>query len=331
MVTVKILSNWGDPKEVRCSSILILDESRMPINVLQISSVPIQPILILNKLIDRVLVKTNSENIWSSTWPCQEYDDISLIFWIPFSTRPKFLRIWNPNDFSKTSVKEISVLIGSKVCFTGEIPEGFGIDVLLSQNIEIQAQSSIAILSELFPQFAPEKGYFDKYGSYPLLKSKYITIEILSNWGDENYYGLNGIKIYNEDFKLINLDRIKEIVFDNTLSYSDPKLLIKDNFDSLDFSDMFIGEGRWSSGHPKIIIKFTQTTRISQISFLNFNAMNRSLKIGLKDIKIYFSTKLIWAGRINIGQTKSYSLSNLDYKIWLIDDPEFKIKENLNY
>jgi len=323
VVTVKLFSNWGDLKEIRCSSILLLDEARLPIPVIQVSSVPSLPQATLSSLFDRVLVKTSSKDIFSAPWPSSDYDSISIIFIIASTAKPRYLRVWNPNDRPKTSVKSLSVLMGSKVCATGEIPEGFGIDVQLALTQDIQASTSIAILAELFPQFAPEKSIYDKYGAFPIAKAKSLTIDVLSNWGDDVYFGFNYINIYNEDNSPIPWSEIEFVHIYNCLNYSDPSMLFKERVDNIDFTTMFIGEGRWSTGKPSIQISFKQAVKVTAVEIMNFNAHNRSLKIGIKDIKIKNGQRLIWLGRIKQGVAKLQSLDLSKTSIWFTDDPTY--------
>ena len=327
-ITVKITSNWGDLNEISCSSILLLDENRLPIPIIKIKSTPNFSDLILNNLTNRILIKKDLNEIWSTSWPPENNSFITFIFFFYFDYHPKFLRIWNQKECGLKSVKNVTVINDLKLVYKGEVPKGFGID------IQFIIQDSVEDLNtNLFDEFiqSTQKNLKlkDKYGIYPFYNIEILNFEIISNWGDELYFGIHSIDIFNLENKLISSEEIYQVICENCSPLSNPENLILPPKSAYDDKEILICEGRFDdNNHPTIIVKFKIPIKISHIIIWNFDINNRSFKLGIKNIKIKTNNKILWSGRI----PKAFDDISTDQDIrplqiiWFTDFPEIRDK-----
>lgn len=329
--TVKIMSNWGNGPRVQLSSMALLDDTRKPLPIASISSIPsLKNPRELEKLVDRNLVKTNNEEVWAADFPPENFDSISIILMVEPIYQPHFLRVWNSHFNTESSVREILVTEGTNEVYKGEVPQGFGFDAPLAQperHIGIAASNSSAILAELFPHLAPEPGVVDLYGNYPRLRTKKITIEIVSTRSSEEYVALNGIDLFDYNLNIVRWRDVDDIIISNCSNFTDPARLFRVNKESVDANEMFMAETKWRAS-PTIEIKLSKPINLARVKIWNFNASTRSLKFGVNRIKIYANDRLIWNGVVQMGTGRVAAIGYNTTVVWLTDLPNIREKEN---
>lgn len=320
--TIKIDENYGNNERVSLSSLLFLDIKRNPINILKISTVPAKYGKNIIALVDKILVKDKNA-YYTADWPVPEMETLSFIIYISPENAPSYLRIWNPREDPEANVKSITILSGTQMCYQGEVPKGFGTDIpiQLEQGLVPQSFSSL-MLQELFPQLAPEPGIEDKYGSYPLEKIKTIKIEILSSWvGIENEnIGLNAVELFGNNNKTLKWDDIQDVHISGCKNFINIEQLFREEKHSSTYTDQFNAQVRnWKLQLPSIDIALKKPTKLTRVAIWNYNARDKSLKYGAKNVRIKFNKKLVYLGKIRMGTGSDYSSEYAILDMWLHD------------
>lgn len=330
--TVKILDNHGDPENLLISSIILLDDKRIPIEIQKITSVPIIEKSELDKLIDRMLVKHPSDEFHIKFKPGENFTPVSIIFYVSSETQPKFIRIWNTRNIPEASARHIIITNGKYICYDGEIPKGFGNDISLQPKdiSKVRCSNSLEILHDLFPELAAKARIFDRYGGIYIAETKSMRIEVMNTWAGtkEENIGLNGIDIYDHDYRIIEWDDIEDVRMEGCKNFIGIQNLFRADKVSVDYSEMFMAEVRnWFINKPVINIIFKVPTRISRVNIWNFNAEKRSLKFGFKNINIRYDGKLIFTGKINMGTGLARNARYNICSLWFTDIPLYRDKE----
>jgi len=325
VITVKVSSNYGNKARICCSSMMLLDSSRIPILNQRVTSVPQMPQTSLDRLTDRVLIKDEGEAIWSSEWPPKGYSDITFFFTVPHSVHPRFLRVWNQKGSGDSSIKDVTVISEWKSCFSGVVPIGFGIDIQFNTKNQVEPSKSIPSMQDILPSQTSSSMITDRFGNAPLITTNTISFEIVSNWGDETNIGVHYIDIINENNMYISIEDIDHFRCDNCIMRTDVKNLVKTSRYSSEANNMFIAETRWHSA-PLIVFSMKKCMKIAGIRIGNFDATNRNHDIGIKNIKIYANeNRLIWVGRIPKGEIAEEDGTPKGYCIWFCDFPSIRM------
>lgn len=319
--TVKIESNYGHKSKVSISSLNFLDAKRNPIPVSKIYSVPYFPDSNLESLANEFLLKEKNES-WSA--PFNGIDPISVIFYISSEFNPSFLRIWNPRDDLEASARKIEISLGRTVCYTGEAPRGFGVDVPIEIS-QVPSSNSTALLYELFPHLAPQPGVSDLHGDYPLMKVKKIKLIVLRTWAgfSSSELGLNGIDLFDHQGMMIPWDDIDDVNIEGCKNFQNiDKMMISSERGSRKVaSEMFHAEVRnWEAQKPAIEIVFKMPVRITRIDIFNYCVADRSLKYGIKDFTIRVNGKLFMSRRLLMASFIN-SDPDVGVPIWFTDVP----------
>lgn len=324
---VDILSNWGDPEKIACSAIWFLDEQRHLIKPMKISSIPFSNQEVLSKLSGVSLVKGEENMIWHSKWPPEDANTITLVFFLPSNQKPEYTRIWNTTSLGDASVKKVRVLCGEEELFIGEIPRCYGTDVHLCNNFIKPAKTTFSIQDILGIKQSPAI-LKDKYGIIPLKPIKQVEISILANYGGQQYFGLNALDFYDENYEIIPWSEIDDIKIKNCANFTDPKKLFKDIKETCDDNDMFAAEfDKEKKTIPKISILFKNPVFVSQIVFWNYNGCARGTIIGAKYVRISMHNVSKWSGKIKKGLSVKENVGAIATAIWLIDIDELYKKE----
>lgn len=329
---VDLMSNWGHPDKIACSAIWFLDKERHIINPTKISSIPYSTPEMLNRLSGVTLLKQEENLLWYNQWPPEETNQISLVFFLPGDQTPAYARIWNTTSLGDASVRKVSISCGKEILYIGEIPRCYGTDVQLSQQF-VKPTNSFEIIEELFGKKDKANILNNKYGLMPLKPVKQVEITILDNYGVQQYFGLNAIDFYDENYESIPWSHIDDIIIKNCARFSDPKKLFKDIKETDDDSEMFVAEiDKENHATPKISILFKNPVFISQAVFWNYNSPSRGVSIGAKYVKLSMHNSVKWCGKIKKATGLKDSVGGSTTAVWFIDIEELYKKEyNTNH
>lgn len=347
IITVQILSNWGNPNTLLLSTVLVMDENKKTIHIKTISSVPDLPnINLLEKLTDQYLVKNENE-IFPIDLNFSNNDKFSLIMGLDKLSKPKYVRIWNPSlkdeNYLSASAKDVVIYINQKKVTKGEVPQKFGIDIELEneelQQEELRQCESSLLIDELFPTLKPEEKVSDQYGIYPFPKSKIISIEVLATYKKNeqkmNVVGLNGIDFYNDEGVKLSCKDFDSISAKNIIisSYANPRYIVRSSMRTCCMDFQFLGnctnkaevekengqEKSYSSDNPIFVFTLHEPTTLSMMSIWNFNSIDEGLENGIQKVIIRSNDKIVWSGRVKKGSGLIHGIEKSKTNIWLTD------------
>ncbi|RWS22021.1 uncharacterized protein B4U80_10022, partial [Leptotrombidium deliense] len=127
-----------------------------------------------------------------------------------------------------------------------------------------------------------------------LPEGQVMTIEMKSNWGDEDFIGLNGIEI----FEVRNTDIVK---IDKVFCESDPNCDVSVLFDGVyrthDNSHIWITS--FNASNPiKIRVKFCEKITLLLIRVWNYNKSRIYSGRGVKHMEISLDNNVVFKGEI---------------------------------
>lgn len=324
-VQLRLLSNWGNQDKLSISSISLFDPEKHKISALDCllsSSNIIQGDF--NKLLNEVLDKSNSPDLFTISWPPHgEYATIT--FFIPNESKFSGIRIWNASTNQDQGVRNVEVYLDDVFISKEEVPSGFGFNKYgLGQNYHINhASSSTALLRELFPDKCSEPPLEDMFGAYPLEDTKSLFFIPLATFNNDIRFGINGIEIYDQSNKLIPFSQISDIRIKNCVKVGDLDTLFRENKESNNAFDMFLADARDWRSPPEIQVVFQKSMRVTRICFLNFNGNNPSVRAGISALRIKNDKRSIWLGKLNMG-SGLVPLKDWDRRfISFVDIPQF--------
>ncbi|CAD8084642.1 unnamed protein product [Paramecium primaurelia] len=181
-------------------------------------------------------------------------------------------------------------------------------------NYRQQTQENAQLIKELLNQplinQVPIKKAKKQVSLPNLPQVKVITIHIHSTWGDKYYVGLNGIEIFNEQGKQIEIsDPYNQVKADpsdiNVLPeyFNDPRTPDK-LVDGVYYtqSDMHVWLSPFQRGKiNKITIDLIDKKKISMIRIWNYNKSRIHSFRGAKDISLFFDNQIVFKGDIKKG------------------------------
>lgn len=324
--TVEIEENYGDENQVTLNSLLFLSKDRQVITPWKIISLPELPKEHLKELLcDEKMTK---EKYFIAPFNNKDENDgkVTLIVHITTDKNPSYVRIWNTRENPTSNTKSITISCSDTICYHGEIPKGFGVDVPISGFKGVPNSQSNKILFELFPNLAPEPFVKDDYGNFPISATKTITIEVVSTYGSPKLaeIGLYGIDFFSSRDELVSEDKIQGIKVNGCKSIIGTEQIFKPNSYSTDWKDMFTAEVvDWEKTNPSFEITFKNPIRIVRMSFFNFNSCERNLNAGFKHIRMKFNNRLAYAGNLKKGNGLSGSSQSIT-DIWFCDVPKLR-------
>ena len=167
--------------------------------------------------------------------------------------------------------------------------------------------------------YNPIHGYYCP--AYPM--GYVIKIELISNWGNETYVGLDKIKLFDEKNDEILLykedEKFENIHNKNSREDNIPKIfLLPDNhIINPKISPMFLAKYNYfnnsknKGGLNRIYIIFYNYIILSKIQITNYFKYD---EIAAKDIKIFIDDKIIFEGELNKKNNDIYFSNNFDNK-----------------
>ncbi|CAD8167610.1 unnamed protein product [Paramecium pentaurelia] len=181
-------------------------------------------------------------------------------------------------------------------------------------NFRQQTQENAQLIKDLLNQplinQAPVKKAKKQVSLPNIPQVRIITIHIHSTWGDKYYVGLNGIEIFNEVGKQIEIqDPYSQVKADpsdiNVLPeyFNDPRTPDK-LVDGVYYtqSDMHVWLSPFQRGKiNKITIDLIDKKKISMIRIWNYNKSRIHSFRGAKDISLYFDNQIVFRGDIKKG------------------------------
>ncbi|CAD8165981.1 unnamed protein product [Paramecium octaurelia] len=181
-------------------------------------------------------------------------------------------------------------------------------------NYRQQTQENAQLIKDLLNQplinQAPLKKAKKQVSLPSLPQVRVITIHIHSTWGDKYYVGLNGIEIFNEQGKQIEIqDPYSQVKADpsdiNVLPeyFNDPRTPDK-LVDGVYYtqSDMHVWLSPFQRGKiNKITIDLNDKKKISMIRIWNYNKSRIHSFRGAKDISLFFDNQIVFRGDIKKG------------------------------
>ncbi|XP_050539248.1 katanin-interacting protein-like isoform X2 [Daktulosphaira vitifoliae] len=131
-----------------------------------------------------------------------------------------------------------------------------------------------------------------------------LKFDITSTWGDQHYVGLNGIEIFNDEGLLINILKIWADPSDiNVLpEYTSDPRVVQNLIDGINLTrdDMHLWLTPFTpGGHHYVYFKFDKTQTVAMIRIWNYNKSRIHSYRGVKNMKIYLNSQLIFLGEIS--------------------------------
>ena len=274
-----------------------LSNTRRSINPIKMMSVPKTDENFLQKL-NGDIVKPN-EDMWRINWPPDEDDTFSIIFVFQKHQSPSFIRIWNPQENLDESIKDIEIYSGKTLIGKEEIPKGFGKDIRTraQEGGSIKSSQSMQFIQQIFPQLAPNSmAPVDKYGCFPVFKVRKITIEVLSNYGNPNVFGLGSVGLINEKDEYVVRDDINRVVVENCSDFSDPLQLIPQN-KGIPEKCTFVAHSNFEK-HPSLTFYLENVIILKRIILINLDVGPSGFDCEVNHCKIYTNDKLEWVGKL---------------------------------
>ena len=310
MVVVK--ENWGDPSTISCSYMNFLSKERSPLQPLKILTNPPLKDTSASLLLGDLVKDENK--IFKTKWPLEDDSILSIIYFYPPTAKPYFLRLFNPKTNQETSIKYIEVYQGAKDIYHGEIEKSYWRDIALNvlPTKAITPSFSTNGITSLLPLLANKPAPKDKFGILPIPLVTKITIEILSNYGNESQLGLNYVSFFSDIDVPVPASDIENIEIDNVKSFRNLDYLIKMKNRSYDDEVMFMCFVDWNiikkekdiggqPHYPKITFTFKRRLRITSVDIINFTGVLKGLDCGAKNIKITAKKIPLWVGMIPKG------------------------------
>ncbi|OHT12529.1 hypothetical protein TRFO_17575 [Tritrichomonas foetus] len=294
IIIIKIESTWGNSSEITLSSLAIYDEQKKPIPVTNISSIPDPSNL---SSLDGILTETYHRQNHKSF--CEKFEKgFSIILSIENMYEPKVIRILNSFEKLNSAVKCVSIYEGTSLVSRGIIPQQFGTNLQLVKN-EFESYKMM-----ILPKV---KAFTDQYGILPIKPVTQIDIQVLETYNNVNKLGINGIDLVDIHGQLVSCEDISEIHVNGVENAVNRSLLLRPNKETNDFHDMFLSDVIQGQ-IPSITFILKKPMYISKVFIWNFNAERRSLRFGIKKVKIRENGKCIWCGKIPIGTGKVFNL-----------------------
>ncbi|OHS95525.1 hypothetical protein TRFO_38337 [Tritrichomonas foetus] len=298
VIAIELNSNWGSSDILRIAQIEVYDQFNARIPIIDINSHPSMG-LNFKLLYDGWLDKDDINSVWAMDWPQEQ--TFTLLVFIDLSFVVSSVRLYNSKFEPFSSVKQITIKMGTEFEIPGEVPKSFVADFKLCEETKFQKFDSFKMIRDMFPSTEKLIPFSDEYGQYPFISSNSVTFEILSSRSTGGC-GLNGIEIYDHELNPINYDRdINDLILHNCLLCNDPKLLFKENkrtdFEELMFQFIFSTEG---GSFPTIKVEFKREITISKIVIWNYNS-DGNTDVGVKKMIVRVGRRFVWGGIVKIA------------------------------
>jgi len=286
-IRVKILSNYGDAKEVSCSEIDVLDQQKISIPIIEYSyAQEWRPTKQLSELFNRVLIKNDVGSIWKEDWPpSYPYTYLELVIRLETSRIIDSLRIW-PQQFNKFSnIKDVVVYYDGSIVYSGILDPDF------CSYVPLRFTSSFISpdLASTVPNIV--ENVVDSFGIVPIPRTSNIDVSVLSVYGDGVFYGLSHIRIYRFDGELIDASNVVIRSHETGLNMS---CLFNEPEDS---GSMFFESWKARFNNKSgFSIVFPYPMAIACIEFTNFYTDLDTPSCGVKKAVVRINGNPVWIG-----------------------------------
>ena len=166
------------------------------------------------------------------------------------------------------------------------------------ENASIRSNESISTIDG--PKIYGSIPEFDEFIIPELPKGKLMKIDLLSNWGDEDFIGMNGIEIFDANTK-------QYVKYSKICMASDHESTGVDKLlDSVNrtHDDNHIWLIKFNRNRVRIVIEFEKPTVIALIRIWNYNKSRIYSYRGVKDVVLALDDAIIFRGEI----AKSYGI-----------------------
>lgn len=298
-ISIKILSNYGDPNSITCSEIDFLDKSYRLIPVIKIE---VEPRGIeytsLDSLTNGTFVGDQDTLEWSAAWDGRP---VILKITITSDSPPSYVRIWNGSKCGPNNIKEVAIEIGKEYVTSAIVPQNLGV------NVSLKANNTEALKEKPVPVIPVWYSISDMHGSIPLFPVSTIIIDFLEGVHD-CYVGLNKIEFLTPQGRKLKLFKdIKCISWEGGEMVTAPQRL----FARSAIEEFWIG--KISANMLNLIVQLEHPTKIALIRL--WGPSDREFAI--RRARIRLDGRIVWTGQLSF---KSEPFK----KIWLTDVPEIK-------
>ncbi|KJH44952.1 hypothetical protein DICVIV_09028 [Dictyocaulus viviparus] len=126
-----------------------------------------------------------------------------------------------------------------------------------------------------------------------------LCLELLSNWGDSKYIGLNAVEIFSDTGKRSEITKIST---DASRSIGDVESIFVESFSCTDRSEMWRAEFE-PNRCVRIEIEFVGRTRIAMIRFWNYSESRVHAQMGVRRLRAILDGFSIFDGEIDCAFT----------------------------
>ena len=324
-ISIKILSNYGDPDTVSLSEIDILEENGLSVHDIEVSienRITSNPKL--GYLCNNHIIKSSREKMWEENWDLE--NDGPLVLKVQFKAfnPPDLLRLFNSRAGGKSNVKDFSIYVGEDFVANGVIPIDFGVTFSLEKH-----NVPMSVLTKEIKNLEDEEERFsDKYGAIPIPDVKDIELIIFSSLKNHDYVGLNCIEFFDKDGAAIPYSRVMSMEVIDGENISSPYKLLKLAKRTMAIDDMWIAK----KGSLPLTLKITLTEkmRVSMIRIWNYNGNEQAGSLGVKNAQIMINSKnKVWTGRIKRAKGSTSFITDGVTDIWLSEKSVLKKNSNI--
>lgn len=328
-VTIRVLSNWGDPHFVGLTGIEVLGPTLSPITGISPDAFPRDINAIpghsgdtrtLDKLMDGCNRTTEDEHMWLAPLLQRDIDagendsKQHLTLTLPRRCDIAGLRVWNYNKSERDAAR------GLKRCRV--LVDGINVSPSAGIFLRRGPGSTLFDFGQFVPLGAAARGERAQpwpraqvsltgytHGAdfvLPVLPTGYV-LEVLieSTWGDGHYVGLNGIEIYDQRGKRVrvrrgNLTAVPESVRELPDCRSDCRTsdkLIDGVNATRDPAHMWLAP--LAAGGNRVVFHFDEPIMLSMVRLWNYA---RTPERGAKDIKLLLDGALVFAGALRMAR-----------------------------
>lgn len=283
-ITVRILSNWGNPTRISMAEIDVHDFSHQIIPVKSISASSQVDQANLKCLIDRVLFNNNLDEIWSSAWS----DDIPVPFEITLevctSNVISGIQIWPFTPDHSCNPRKIQVFLDGILSYDGEIRAEFS-DVVQFEKISKESEFMTA-------DQISKSSIRDSFGIIPHRIVQRIDFHILSGYSSASIFGLTKIAFFDFYGNEINVIRMAKIQTEDCIQQrQNLRLVLGENDQSQPWTGTL-------QSHTRISFIFHLPIPIAAIFVVNYLYQNEGQNVGLKGLQIRVNGKIVFFGKM---------------------------------
>ncbi|RCN37848.1 hypothetical protein ANCCAN_16223 [Ancylostoma caninum] len=140
-----------------------------------------------------------------------------------------------------------------------------------------------------------ENGENENFEIPELPSGKILRLELLSNWGDDTFVGLNAVEIFTEEGKRPEVAKISS---NASRSVGNVESIFVESFTCTDKGKMWRAELQLD--RPIVIeITFTDVIRIAMLRFWNYSESRVHAQMGVRNLRAELDDVTIFAGEVD--------------------------------